>query len=221
MTTVPALSAAERTADRLLFQLKSRGPQATSTLAAACALSPMGAHKRLQALAADGLVAWHDEPQGVGRPRRVWRLTSAGHGRFPDRHGDLLVQLLGHLRAQWGDEGMDRLVTAREVDAEAAYRQALDRCADLGERVRALAALRHQEGYMARAEEDGAGGWLLVEDHCPICAAATTCQGFCRSELALFQRLLAPHARVERSEHLLAGGRRCTYRVRPAPAEGP
>jgi hypothetical protein len=43
-------------------------------------------------------------------------------------------------------------------------------------------------------------------------AAAMTCQGFCRSELALFARLLAP-ARVERSEHLLTGSRRCAYLV--------
>jgi predicted ArsR family transcriptional regulator len=55
---------------------------------------------------------------------------------------------------------------------------------------------------------------LLIEDHCPICAAATQCQGFCRSELALFQRCLGPGATVERTEHLLAGARRCAYRVR-------
>jgi predicted ArsR family transcriptional regulator len=69
---------------------------------------------------------------------------------------------------------------------------------------------------MARAEPAAEGGWLLVEDHCPICAAATQCQGFCRSELALFRRCLGPEATVERTEHLLAGARRCAYRIRPA-----
>ena len=69
---------------------------------------------------------------------------------------------------------------------------------------------------MARAEPTAGGGWLLVEDHCPICAAATECQGFCRSELALFQRCLGPEARVERTEHLMAGARRCAYLIQPA-----
>jgi predicted ArsR family transcriptional regulator len=54
-----------------------------------------------------------------------------------------------------------------------------------------------------------------VENHCPICAAARACQGFCRSELALFEMLLAP-ARVVRVEHLLEGARRCAYRITPA-----
>ncbi|HEX7689026.1 MAG TPA: transcriptional regulator, partial [Burkholderiaceae bacterium] len=82
-------------------------------------------------------------------------------------------------------------------------------------RVRRLAELRAAEGYMARAEKHGRD-WLLIEDHCPICAAATACQGFCRSELALMQRSLGDRVRVERVEHVLAGARRCAYRVSAA-----
>jgi predicted ArsR family transcriptional regulator len=62
------------------------------------------------------------------------------------------------------------------------------------------------------------GGFLLVENHCPICAAARVCQGFCRSELELFREVLGPGVEVERTEHVLAGGRRCAYRVTSRPA---
>lgn len=206
---------ATHTADRLLFQLKSRGPQAAATLAAACAITPMGAHKQLQSLAAQGLVDFHDEPQGVGRPRRIWRLTDTGHGRFPDRHGDLTVQLLRHAAEHLGPQAVDTLIAARESESEQQYARRLDGLTVLGDKVRALAQARSEEGYMAHAQADD-GGWLLVEDHCPICAAATQCQGFCRSELALFRRCLGPGVEVERSEHLLAGGRRCAYRIQPA-----
>jgi predicted ArsR family transcriptional regulator len=204
------------TPDRLLHELKSRGPQGAATLAATCAITPMGAHKQLQALAAQGLVDFHDEPQGVGRPRRIWRLTDAGHGRFPDRHGDLAVQLLRHAADRLGAEAVETLIAAREEESEQLYRRRLAPARGLGERVRALAEIRRQEGYMARAEPAAEGAWLLVEDHCPICAAATQCQGFCRSELILFQRCLGPGVRVERTEHLLSGARRCAYLVRPA-----
>ncbi|MGM9489450.1 helix-turn-helix transcriptional regulator [Ideonella sp. YS5] len=204
------------TPERLLYQLKSRGPQTAATLAAACAITPMGAHKQLQALSAQGLVAFHDEAQGVGRPRRIWTLTDAGHGRFPDRHGDLVVQLLRHAAQRLGPQALDTLIAAREEEAEHLYRQRLSHASDLAQRVQVLAEVRRQEGYMARAEPAAGGGWLLVEDHCPICAAATQCQGLCRSELALFQRCLGPDARVERTEHLLAGARRCAYLVSPA-----
>ena len=84
---------------------------------------------------------------------------------------------------------------------------------DLETRLDRLTRLRAAEGYMAewRPTEDG---YLLIENHCPICAAAAACQGFCRSELAMFRALLAP-ASVERTEHVLAGARRCAYLVRP------
>ena len=78
---------------------------------------------------------------------------------------------------------------------------------------RKLTALRDEEGYMAEARADGKGGFLLVENHCPICAAASACQGFCRSELEVFRKALGPGVRVEREEHLLSGARRCVYRI--------
>ncbi len=206
MTTTP---------DRLLYQLKSRGPQPAAALAAACAITPMGAHKQLKALQDDGLVSAHDESAGPGRPRRMWTLTPAGHARFPDRHADLAVQLIRQAAAVLGPEAVDRLVSAREQEQLADYRAALAGLATLGARVRRLAELRAREGYMARADKDGRA-WLLVEDHCPICAAAASCQGLCRSELAIFAACLGEGVVVQRVEHVLAGGRRCAYRVTPA-----
>ena len=202
------------TPDRLLYQLKSRGPQPAATLAGACAITPMGAHKQLQSLQEQGLVSAHDEADGPGRPKRMWTLTAAGHARFPDRHGDLAVQLIRQAAAVLGPDAVDRLIAAREDEQQAGYDAALSGLATVGARVRRLAELRSGEGYMAHAEKHGKA-WLLVEDHCPICAAATTCQGLCRSELQIFARCLGDGVRVERVEHVLAGGRRCAYRISP------
>ncbi len=221
--------------DRLLFELKSRGPQPAAALAATLAITPMGAHKLLARLEEQGLVRSQEESRGVeagglapgegdmaarrvGRPRKLWALTAAGHGRFPDRHGDLTVQLIRQARAIFGEAGLDQLIGARERDTEQRYRAALARCRSTGDRVRELARLRAEEGYMARAERAGRD-WLLIEDHCPICAAAQSCQGFCRSELVLFQRCLGPGLAVERTEHVLAGARRCAYRISPVKEE--
>ena len=202
------------TPERLLYQLKSRGPQPAATLAAAVAITPMGAHKQLQSLQAQGLVDSHDEADGPGRPKRKWTLTAAGHARFPDRHGDLAVQLLQHAATVLGPEALERLLLAREQAQQAEYDAALAGVASLGARVKRLAALRSREGYMARVEKQGPG-WLLAEDHCPICAAAASCQGLCRSELQIFRRCLGEGVHVERVEHVLAGARRCAYLVTP------
>jgi predicted ArsR family transcriptional regulator len=72
---------------------------------------------------------------------------------------------------------------------------------------------------MAAVRKSG-NGYLLIENHCPICAAARACQGFCRSELELFQDVLGEDIEVERVEHVLAGGRRCAYSIRQAAAAG-
>jgi predicted ArsR family transcriptional regulator len=65
---------------------------------------------------------------------------------------------------------------------------------------------------MARIDRDD-DGLLLIEDHCPICAAAESCQSFCRSELSIFRMVLGPDVLIERTEYLLEGGRRCAYRI--------
>ena len=196
------------TEERLLQALKSAGPQAAATLAGACAITPMGAHKSLQGLQDQGLVESFDEAGAVGRPKRIWQLTAAGHGRFPDRHGELFAQMLSFMEPK----ALDALIGKREAQMQAQYGAALLGAKSLADRVRKLAALRAGEGYMARTEKAGRD-WLLIEDHCPICAAAAACQGFCRSELALFQQVLGPGVQVSRTEHLPSGGRRCVYRI--------
>jgi predicted ArsR family transcriptional regulator len=65
---------------------------------------------------------------------------------------------------------------------------------------------------MAEAHKEGAG-YLLVENHCPICVAATACQGFCQTELETFRQVLGPDVSIERTEHIVQGDRRCAYRI--------
>jgi len=200
------------TSDRLLVLLKTRGPQTVADLGAALDVTAEAARQQLQRLAADGLVVSTSEPRGVGRPAQVWSLTPAANAKFPDTHAELTAQLIGAIRKQFGEEALDRLIDARAVESKAAYGAALKGAANLGEKVARLAEARTREGYMAESWAEG-DGYLLVENHCPICVAATTCQGFCRAELGTFQEVLGPEATVERTEHIVQGDRRCAYRV--------
>ena len=93
------------------------------------------------------------------------------------------------------------------------YRDRLAGVTSVGGKLRRLADIRSEEGYMAQVQRDG-DGWLLTENHCPICAAATRCRGFCRNELALFRAVLGEGVSVERVEYLLESGERCAYSVR-------
>jgi predicted ArsR family transcriptional regulator len=66
---------------------------------------------------------------------------------------------------------------------------------------------------MAEVIEQSSNALLLVENHCPICAAAETCQKLCSTELEVFRTVLGSAVTVERMEHILQGDRRCAYRV--------
>ncbi len=204
------------TNDRVLLQLKSRGPQTAKDIAAAFSMTVMGAHKVLGVLADAGLVRHIDVASGRGRPCRVFSLTEAGHGRFPNRHAELNAELIGIIRAEFGQDGLDRLIAEREARQKARYAGTKE--ASLTDKVVLLAEARALEGYMAHAERLDDGSLLLVEDHCPICAAASACPGFCRSELDIFRDVLGSEAEVTREEHLMSGGRRCTYRIKPKQA---
>lgn len=204
-----------KSSDQILFLLKTRGPKTAQQLAQLMELTSMGARRQLEAAQEKGLVEFEDTADKVGRPSRRWLLTAAGHARFPDRHADLTLQLIGQARAVFGEEGLERLIASREKAIEAHYRMEVSDQPDLAARVEALARARDAEGYMAETEVRGDGSVLLIENHCPICAAARECQNFCRSELEIFQRVIGEGASVERAEHLLAGARRCVYVIKP------
>lgn len=203
-------------AERVLMVLKMHGALTSASLGKTLGTTGEAARQQLMRLAEEGLVCSSSTPAGVGRPTQVWSLTSKAQSRFPDTHAALTVQLLGLVRSTLGEDALDDIISAREAETRVAYERSLSGETSLRDRVAALAALRSAEGYMANWQEGEDGTLLLVENHCPICAAATACQGFCRSELQVFRAVLGPEASIERTEHIVSGGRRCSYVIKEA-----
>ncbi|VBT97756.1 transcriptional regulator [Burkholderia pseudomallei] len=205
--------------ERVLNVLKRRGPLQAAELGAYLGTTGEAARQQLKKLEAEGLVEAQNVPQGVGRPARIWRLTSLGHGHFPDAHADMTVDLIRIIRTTLGQPTLDLLIAARETEMRRTYAHTLAGVTDPEERIARLAELRDREGYFAEWSRAPDGdGWLFIENHCPICAAATACQGFCRSELEIFREMLGDALTIERIEHIPAGARRCAYRIRPSGA---
>lgn len=204
---------------RVLEHLKRADGATASEIAEALGITEAAVRQHIDALVDMGLVARRAQPRsrsGRGRSPLEWEVTPQAGALFADRHGQLTVELLGAINDALGTDGLQRVIDARAGHQLEAYRAAVPApgAAPLEERVRALARQRSDEGYMADVQGDG-DDLLLVEHHCPICTAATTCPGFCRSELELFRDTLGPDVTVERTAHLLAGDVRCAYRIRP------
>jgi len=198
----------------VLELLKRHGPISPDHLARRLDLTTMAVRHHLAALEQDGLASFEDEARPRGRPVQMWSTTEKAAAKLADAHGALAADLIDQMKRAFGEAGMDRILTLRTAEQEKTYRAETDRRHTLKARLDALARVREAEGYMAEVRRDPAtGGWLFVENHCPICAAARLCTGLCREELALFQRLLGKDVHVERTSHILAGAGRCAYRV--------
>lgn len=200
--------------DRILHRLKTRGPQSVKILSKQLGMTTMGVRQHLAELESRGLVAQtQEERQTRGRPVHLWKLSKQGHDRFPDSHAQTTIELIDVIRSSLGEESLNQLIDERSDKIETSYRKQMNVDAPtLQQRIERLAQLRSDEGYMAevRLLPDG---WMLIENHCPICSAATSCQQFCKSELEVFQRLFKNEAVVARTDHLLAGARRCAYKI--------
>ena len=195
-------------------RLKTRGPQSVKILSKQLDMTTMGVRQHLAELESKGLVGQtQEERQTRGRPVHLWKLSAAGHGRCPDTHSQTTIELIDVIRSTLGEQSLNQLIAQRSDKIEAQYREQLGTIApELQLQIEKLAQLRSDEGYMAevRLLPDG---FMLIENHCPICTAATSCQQFCETELDLFQRLFEDKAIVTRTDHLLAGARRCAYKI--------
>lgn len=202
------------TSEELIRLLKVEGPLTTTQLTKRLGISPPAVRQHTARLMGEGLIQMVERRRAVGRPAHRWSLTGVGHSRFPDAHADATVRLIAAVRSALGEDALDTLLTDwYDADLQT-YEGRMAGAESLAERVERLCELRTEQGYMAEVHSD-ATGYLFIENHCPICAAAEVCQGFCANELALFRATIGPGARIVRIEHLIGGDRRCAYRIEP------
>ncbi|MBW4442378.1 MAG: transcriptional regulator [Plectolyngbya sp. WJT66-NPBG17] len=208
-----AESTSVRTRRAIVQQLKQEGALDAETLASHFNITAMAVRQHLYALQKEGLVAYQEESRPMGRPAKLWHLTPAADRFFPDRYAELTLGLINSMKAAFGEAGLDRLLEVRTREQIQAYQAIVPHSQPLQQRLEALAQQRTEEGYMAEVLIQPDGNFLFAEKHCPICAVATACTGLCRMELEIFQAALGEDVSIERTEHILAGDRRCVYRV--------
>jgi predicted ArsR family transcriptional regulator len=206
-------STAVRTRRAIINLLKQSGPSDSQELSERLGVSAMAVRQHLYALQDEQLVTYQEEPRAMGRPAKLWQLTPAADRLFPDGYAELTLSLINSVTEAFGEAGLDRLLDVRSRQQVAAYQGQMSNQDSFEERLETLAILRTNEGYMAEVQPLADGSFLLIENHCPICAAAAACTGLCAKELEVFQSVLGEDVKVERTEHIVAGARRCAYQV--------
>jgi iron-sulfur cluster biosynthesis transcriptional regulator SufR len=193
--------------------LKRSGELDAGAIANQLGITAMAVRQHLYALQEEKLVTYREEARPMGRPAKLWYLTTAANRFFPEGYAELTLSLLQAVEATFGEAGLGKLLDVRTQQQKVSYQQQMADQESLKQRLQKLAELRTQEGYMAELHPQPDGSFLLVENHCPICAAATACTGLCAREQEMFQWVLGANVTIERTEHIISGARRCAYRV--------
>ena len=210
---VPApISEAQRA---VLYALRRRGEATTEQLAAALGMSVSGARQHLAGLEAEGLVsssAVTREPARRGRPQRVHRLTANAEPLFPKAYGELTNQLLGYI----APENVAAAFEHRRDERITAAHARLAAKKTFAARVKELATILDEDGYLASFERVGRDHFLVVEHNCAVLAVAQQHPHACSSEIEFIRAALAD-ATVERTTHIVSGAHACTYEIRKRP----
>lgn len=201
----------------LLTELRRGGPAAPDQLAARLGASRTGVVQQLRALEAAALVSRQTVRHGVGRPRHVYDVTAAAQDLFPASYDALAAGLVAALESVGGDALVARVFeTRREQLADRLRMKLSERLpsgAPLSDRVRELAVIQDEHGYLSRMELGEDGSVRLLEHNCAIYQVANGTPAACEAELALFRDVL--DADVVRETHIASGDRCCTYRITP------
>jgi len=216
------------TKQRIVEHLQTVLSATAPDLARLMGVSDAAMRQHLEQLEVDGVVRRDtaDHPIDArhrGRPALHWTLDRDGPSSivdvfptaFPDRHDDLVVDLLSAIESELGPDALERVLARRGERQAANYRESIGR-GPLSERVARLARQRDLEGYRAEAVTASDGAMILTEHHCAISDAAKSCGSLCESELTAFRVALGTDVSVERTRHALAGDGRCSYRIAPA-----
>jgi predicted ArsR family transcriptional regulator len=216
---VPAAIAGSPSALRraILLELRRAGPSAPDMIATALGASRSGVAQQLRALDGAGLVTRTTERHGVGRPRHLYDVTPEAQDLFPANYDGLATGLLAAILEVGGDSLVEDVFAARRRQSEARLRdrmvETLPAGASIADRVRELARLQDELGYLAEAVFDD-GEIRLIEHNCAVFDVARANPAACASELELFRGVLG--AEVIRERHIAGGDRCCEYRVSPS-----
>src|SRR5258705_1857672 len=151
----------------LLLRLRLDGPSSPDQLAERIGASRTGVLQQLRALEAAHLVSRQTVRHGVGRPRHLYDVTADAQDLFPSNYDALAAGLLAAIEAVGGDDLLDQVFAARRRQLGARVREHMAEHvapeASLEERVRELAVIQADQGYLADATIASDGRIVLTE----------------------------------------------------------
>jgi predicted ArsR family transcriptional regulator len=214
---------------KLLYYLKVMQQAGLEELANVMKISRMAVHKHLTALQKRGLVESIETRGHVGRPRMVYQLTSQSKTIFPKSYSAIATHALDFIERNMGKGAVEKVLRERQSELFDQYYKRLSNL-DFDKRVKELAKIRDEEGYMAESKKitskdsgdtnnndtvnasEQRGKHVLLEYNCPIIHIAEKHWEACSVETELFEKLL--DAKIETTHRAAKGDLICKFLIK-------
>ena len=198
---------------RLLYYLKVMQHAGLEELAKAMKISRMAVHKHLALLQERGLVESLETTGHVGRPRKMYQLTSQSKTIFPKSYSAIATHALDFIERNMGKAAVEKVLRERQSELFDQYYKRL-RNLEYDKKVKELAKIRDEEGYMAESKREpkNYGKHVLLEYNCPIIHIAENHWEACSTETELFEKLLG--ADIETTHRAAKGDLVCKFVIK-------
>jgi predicted ArsR family transcriptional regulator len=211
---------------KLLYYLKVMQQAGLEELANVMKISRMAVHKHITALQKRGLVEGIEIRGHVGRPRMAYQLTSQSKTVFPKSYSAIATHALDFIERNMGKEAVEKVLRERQGELFDQYYERL-KGLDFDKRVKKLAEIRDEEGYMAESKKmtyksnrgtnntnanQQTGKHILLEYNCPIIYIAEKHWEACSVETELFEKLL--DAKIETTHRAAKGDLICKFLIK-------
>ena len=149
----------------------------------------------------------------VGRPRMMYQLTSQSKTIFPKSYSAIATHALDFIERNMGKAAVGKVLRERQSELFDQYYRRL-RNLEFDKKVKELANIRDEEGYMAesRREPKSYGNHVLLEYNCPILNIAEKHWEACSTEKELFENLLG--ADIETTHRAAKGDLVCKFVIK-------
>ena len=169
--------------------LKTKGALTVEQLAAGLEDSKVCVRRHLGLLESDGLIEYEQEHRDRGRPRFVYRLSEKASCLFPRSYDEFAKEVLIQVQHEFGEEALHRVLQGR-ADALIAELQTQFSDLSFDERVKRLAKVVSEKGFLAETRKLKDGTYRLRQRNCPTEKVATTYPNVCEQELRVYQEAL-------------------------------
>jgi len=197
---------------KILYYLKVMKQAGLKDLSKVMKITRMAVHKHLSDLQDRGLVESMEIHKGVGRPTMQYSLSSTGKTAFPKSYGEIATHALDYLEKKMGKAAVESVLRERQKELLGKYSVRM-KDMKFNERVKELARIRDEEGYIAESKKDRKrSSHTLLEYNCPIIMIAEKHWEACSIETELFEHVL--DANVEVTHRAAKGDSICKFLIK-------